>query len=92
MSSWMDYFSNPKGQAFKKAMFEILKERYLNSEPIIDRLSVSLLTETDMNQFLKMIADVYEKAYIKAVDDQREQLEKIGLSARIVPSQTKVDN
>lgn len=88
----MDYLGNPRGHAFKKAMFEILKERYSNNETIIDRLSVALQTESDMNQFLKMVADIYEKAYIKAVDDQREQLEKIGLSARIIPSQMTVDN
>ena len=85
MPSWMDYFSNPRGHLLKKTMFEILQERYMHNEPIIDRLGVSLLTEGDLNAFLKLVTDVYETAYIKAVDDQREQLAKVGLSAKIVP-------
>ena len=92
MTSWVDYFSNPKGHAFKKTMFEVLRERYAVNESIVDRLSVALATDTDMNEFLKLVADIYETAYIKAVDDQREQLAKVGLSARIVPSQKKADN
>ena len=80
----MDYFSNPRGHILKKTMYDILQERYVNHESIIDRMSAHMVTETDMNDFLKFVVDIYETAYIKAVEDQREQLEKIGLAPRIV--------
>lgn len=84
MNPWMNYFSNPKGHYLKKAMFEIIKERYGQNEEIIDRLSVTLMTEADMSRFIKLISDVYETAYLKAVQDHKEQLEKAGLVANIV--------
>lgn len=89
MASWMDYFSNPRGHYLKKTMFEVLKERYAQNEQIIERMGTTLLTESDLNSFIKMIGDVYELAYMKAVNDHREQLQKAGLVARIVPSEKK---
>lgn len=86
--SWMDYLSNAKGHYVKKSMFEILQERYMQNEQIVDRLSVSLLTESDVKQFLKLITDVYELAYMKAVNDHKEQLQNLGLIATIVPQKT----
>lgn len=84
MASWMDYLSNPRGHYLKKAMYEVLKEKYVGHEPIIDRMSVTLLTEGDLNSFLKLVTDIYETAYLKAVDDHKEQLKKAGLIAKVV--------
>lgn len=89
MSSWIDYFSNPRGHFIKKTMFDILQERYAQNEPIIERLGASLQTESDMNHFFKMVGDIYEMAYMKAVNDHKEQLKKAGLAARIVPNNPK---
>lgn len=89
--SWVDYFSNVRGHYVKKALFEVLKERYANNEQIIDRLGVTLLTERDIQDFMKLIGDVYELAYMKAVDDHREQLQKAGFVARIVKPDQKKD-
>lgn len=88
-AGWFNYFANPRLHWLKKAMFEMLKERYAQNEPIIERLGVALATENDMNAFMKMMADLYELAYMKAVNDHREQLEKIGLVAKVVPPDQK---
>jgi len=85
MASWMDYMSNPRGHYLKKTMFEVLQERYAQNEQIIERMGVTLLTESDLAAFMKMVGDIYEMAYLKAVNDHREQLQKAGLVARIVP-------
>lgn len=84
MASWMDYMSNPRGHYLKKTMFEVLQERYAQNEQIIERMGVTLLTENDLTAFMKMVGDIYEIAYLKAVNDHREQLQKAGLVARIV--------
>ncbi len=80
----MDYMTNPRGHYLKKTMFEILQERYSNNEPVIERLGVSLTTEGDLNSFMKLVTDIYEIAYLKAVNDHKEALQKAGLVAKIV--------
>ena len=65
-------------------MFEILKERYAPHDTILERVSNSLTTEQDFNQFYKLVTDIYEAAYFKAVVDHQEQLKKVGLTARVV--------
>ena len=84
-ASWLNWFANPRTHWLKKTMFEILQERYAHNELIVERIGASLLTETDINAFAKLITDVYEAAYLKAVNDHKEQLAKAGLVARIVP-------
>lgn len=87
--SWIDYFANARGHYVKKALFDVLNERYSQNEQIIDRLGVTLMTESDIKGFMKLIGDVYELAYMKAVDDHKEQLQKAGLVARIVSPNEK---
>lgn len=89
--SWVDYFSNVRGHYIKKVLFDVLKERYANNEQIIERLGVTLMTERDIQDFMKLIGDVYELAYMKAVDDHREQLQKAGFVAKIVKPNQKND-
>lgn len=79
-----NYFNNMQSNYFKKIMFDVLKERYQKNESIVERLGVTLVTESDLNSFLKMVGDIYESAYMKAVDDHKEQLQKAGLVANIV--------
>lgn len=88
MASWFDHLMNPRSHMVKKAMFEVLQERYPQSEQIIERISVSLVTEEDIKSFYKMVTDIYEKAYLKAVEDHKEALQKAGLAARIVPNKS----
>lgn len=87
--SWIDYFSNVRGHYIKKSLFDVLNERYAQNEPIIDRLGVTLMTEKDVKDFLKLVGDIYELAYMKAVDDHKEQLQKAGFVARIVSPNEK---
>ena len=87
MAGWLDYLSNTKSLYVKKALFEVLKERYQQNEPIIERLSLMLVTETDVQAFFKLITDTYEAGYMKSVADHSDQLKKIGVTARVVPSQ-----
>lgn len=86
MSSWIDYFSNPRGHYLKKTMFDVLQERYSQNEPVIERLGAALQTEADLQHFFKLVSDIYEMAYLKAVNDHKEQLKKAGFAAKIVPS------
>ena len=81
--SWLNLINNTKTTAIRKTMYEFLKERYPANDPIVERLAHSLQTEGDIKAFMKLIVDVYEMAYTKAVEDHREQLAKAGLTVRI---------
>ena len=83
MASWADYMMNPKGHQLKRIMFEFLKERYAANEQIVERVGTALVTEADTKSFLKFVTDIYETAYMKAVNDHREQLKKLGLVAKV---------
>lgn len=89
MASWMDYMNNPREHYLKKTMFQILKERYSQNEQIIERMGSALMVEADLTAFVKMMADVYEIAYMKAVSDHKDQLQKLGLMAKVVPQKSK---
>lgn len=84
MDQWMSYFSNPKINSLKKVMFEVLRERFAHNEQIVERIGHALTTQEDMNQFLKLVTDVYEIAYLKAVSDHRAQLEKAGFEVTVI--------
>jgi regulator of sirC expression with transglutaminase-like and TPR domain len=86
--SLFDVLQNPRGAAFKKVMYEFLKERYPKNEKIIERLSQQFLTEEDLHAFLKLTTDICEMGYLKAVEDYRDQLTSLGLKARIVPTKS----
>ena len=86
----MDYFSNPRGHFVKKTMFDVLQERYAQNEQIIERLSIALQTEDDLKAFFKMVGDIYEIGYLKSVNDHKEQLQKAGLIARVVPGNSDI--
>lgn len=83
--SWIENLINARSNHVKKAIFEVLQEKYLKNELIIERLLSSLGTEKDCKDFLQLIADSYEAGYLKSVRDHRSELQKVGLIAKIRP-------
>ena len=83
--NWMSQLADQKIVVIKKYMAEMLKDKFLPHEQIIERLARSLVTEKDHADFSKLIAEVYNSAYLKAVDDHKEKLAKYGLKVAIVP-------
>jgi len=87
--NWMNQFNNLNGNYIKKVMFELIKEKYYKNEQIIDRLGTMLANESDMKSFFTLVTDVYETAYMKSVQDHKEQLTQLGLTATIVAEKTR---
>lgn len=85
----MNQFNNLNGNYIKKVMFELIKEKYYKNEQIIDRLGTMLANESDMKSFFTLVTDVYETAYMKSVQDHKEQLTQLGLTATIVAEKTR---
>jgi hypothetical protein len=85
--NWFEHLNN--SYQIKKSLFNLMPERYHANEQIIERLGSLLVLESDIKAFFKLIGDAYELGYLKSVNDHREQLEKIGLIARVRPQDSK---
>lgn len=64
-------------------MQQFLAERYPQNKDIVERIGHNLVTEKDFTDFMKLVVDVYESAYLKAVDQYRVYLEKIGIKVEV---------
>lgn len=62
----------------------MLKERYERNKGYIDRISVATLTREDYESLGRLMADVYESGFVRAVDQYKEQMSKLGLKVNIV--------
>jgi len=79
------YMSNPRAFVLKKWLGELLKERYQQHDQIADRVAASLITESDLEQFGKLMTEIFDLGYTKAINDYREQFEKLGVQIKIIP-------
>lgn len=79
------YMMNPKAFTIKKWLAPILRERFLRSENTIERLATAIVTDQDLKDFGRFVTDVFECAYLKAVEDYRSQFEKLGIKINVVP-------
>lgn len=70
--------------AAKKYIFDILQERYEPNEIMITRLAHFLTSEKDVKDFCQIVADAFSQGYVKAVNDYKEQLNKVGYQVKIV--------
>lgn len=85
-SNYMKYMSNPKAFTMKKWFYDLLGMEYAAHDTIIERISGTLATQQDLEDFGKLIGQVYEKGYRRAVDDYKKEAEKIGLTVSVVPN------
>lgn len=76
--------------ALHKYMFDLLQEKYQGNANIISRIAHYLVTDNDMREFTKLVGDLYESAYTKALKDYHVQLEAAGF--RVAVSYNKSDH
>jgi hypothetical protein len=72
-------------------MFEVLKERYSKNEDVIERIANALQTSKDIDNFGKLIADIYEMGFLRAVDSYKTELAKLGYNVTVTPTPPKPD-
>lgn len=69
----------------KKYLFDILQERYIDNEPMINRITHHLSSENDVRDLVKVVVDAFERGYMKAVADYKDQLVKLGYQVTVGP-------
>lgn len=81
--SLSDQLMNPRKHAIKKWLFDILQERYPKHDALVDRVGHYLVTSKDMDDFTKLVADLFEVGYLKCLNEYRDKLKSHGLSVKI---------
>jgi hypothetical protein len=82
--NWMDMISNPKGMLINNYMLQILgQEKFLKHKAFIERLGSSLPTTSDVQELGAIVVAIYENGYYKALNDYREQFQKLGYDVNV---------
>ena len=84
-SNFIKYMSNPKAFTLKKWFYDMLGMDYASHDAIIERVAVALTTDKDLTDFGKLISQVFEMGFKRAIDEYSKEAEKIGLKVTIVP-------
>lgn len=72
-------------------MADILKEDYGKYDAIIERIAMALQTNDDLQDMGSLISQIYDKAYRKAIDDYKEQAEKLGIKVSVGHTKKSLD-
>jgi len=78
-----EYMQNPKGFAIRKWLADLLGNDYTAHDQLVERISASLVTQKDLEDFGKLIGCVYSAGFMKAFNDYKGQLEKLGLNINL---------
>jgi hypothetical protein len=84
-NNFMKYSANPMAYTCKNWFQKILQNKYSKHEQIITRVASSLVTDSDLDDFGKLIGEVYEMGFNKAVNDYKGVLEEMGLKVKVAP-------
>jgi hypothetical protein len=86
---WSNYFTNPLSITVKKFLFELLKDKYVENEKFIDRISNQLTLEDDAQAFVKIVSDSYRQGYLMCLEQHKEALSKVGMSIKVIMPENK---
>ena len=84
----LKYVSNPRSFTLKRWFYELLHQKYAGHDNIVERVSTSLITDKDVEDFGRLVSEVYEAGYRRAVQDYQVQAEKLGIKIEVVAPQT----
>lgn len=82
-TSYAEYMQNPKGFAIRQWLAQLLQQEYTPHDPIVERISSALTTQKDLEDFGNLIGTVYSAGFMKAFNDYKKQLEKMGLKINL---------
>jgi hypothetical protein len=90
--SWFDFLRNPNEIYIKKYIFDILQEKYGKHEKFVEQFSKKITSKEELEDFGKLIAEIYECGFLKAFNDYKKQIEKFGYKIEIGASPTEQKN
>lgn len=91
--SWLEALQNPRGMAVKRFMFQVLGDKFPPHDDLITRIATCLITDNDMIAFNKLVNDIYDIGFTKAIAEYKkidDRLTKMGIP--ITVKKTQVDS
>lgn len=96
----MNYFANMIRQpvliqSFKKFCSDLLAERFVNHENVINKLAKTIETDEDYVSLANLISEVYESGYVRSVEDHKKVLKHHNINIelkRLDPHEKKSAN
>lgn len=78
-----NYYRQQNG-ILKQYMAQLLDNRGAKYEPLIDRLGTMIVTQRDVEDFVKMMFDIYELGFLRAVREHEHLLQQLGYNVNVV--------
>lgn len=69
----------------------MLQERYSKNEKFIDRIAATIVTKEDYDGLGSFVTDIFELGFLRAMDQYKEQLQKMGIKVNIVAEQKQTN-
>lgn len=86
---WMAYMRNPHAWTIKKYIHDILKDKFWAHEKFVDRMATWFQTKDDLESFGKLMVELYESGFLRAVDQYSEQMKSLGYKVNITAGDKK---
>jgi len=87
----MKYLTNPKSYTLKKWFADILKNNYTqHNDLIIERVSAGLTTDRDLEDFGKLMIQIYESGYKKCLSDYESKFKEMGLDVKLIENRREI--
>lgn len=84
--NWLQAMANPYKHGVRKNCFELLQEKFSDHEDLIEKITEGINSDKDYKKFSQFIVALYEKGYLRAINEHKEQLKNMGYKAKIVTS------
>lgn len=91
LSDWVNMLSQPYSNAARKLLFDLLKNRCLNHELIVDLICRQIVSAKDYENFGKFVAEIYEAGYFRAIEEHESELKKAGLKVVLKKMETNTE-
>jgi hypothetical protein len=75
--------SNPHAFTLRKWLYDLLKIDYTVHDQIVERISTAMTTEKDIQDFGKLVGQIFHSGYTQAVNDCQKQLDSKGIKISI---------
>ena len=81
---------NPYGVAIKKYLVEIVPSTFTEqTSDLVDRMVHSLVTKKDAERLIRLLGDIYQSGYDKALEATTAALEARGMKLKMLPIKPK---
>lgn len=78
-SNWVEMMANPKAAVVKNYLLQLLgAEKYQKHQSFIERLAMTLQTQSDLEDFSNIMMGLFEGGYYKALNDYKDKFAKLG--------------